>query len=642
MSREPTPLFPPRILHLEDNPADAELIHVALGREWPGCHVMRVETQAGFLEGLQQSEYNLILSDFSMPGFDGLSALALARRHRPEWPFIFLSGTIGEDHAVEALKHGATDYVLKDRMGRLVTAIRRALGEMEEHRRRRTAEQRLREQAELLDKARDAICVTDLAGCLTYLNQSAERLLGWTATEAHGQPLAKRLSRLGGTGLTEAQRAVRADGSWAGELHMAAPSGGTLVVDSHWTLVRDADGHPQSILLINTDITEQKKLENQLLRAQRMESIGTLTGGIAHDLNNVLAPILMAVQILQKSVTDAPGKKLLGTMETSAERGAALIRQLLTFARGSEARRTELQIRTVIGDVEKLLRQTLPRSIELQVRYPADPWLISGDASQLGQVLMNLGVNARDAMPQGGRIEIITDNVILDEAHARLLPECRPGPYLHITVADTGTGIPPEIIEKIFDPFFTTKEPGKGTGLGLSTVRGILKGHDGALHVESEVGRGTAFQIYLPALPGLREQPAAAAHRGPEQGHGEGILVIDDDDAVREVMCSALKTFGYKVRSAADGQTGLKEYRGHAGEIDLVLTDMMMPGLAGVEVIKTLRGINPTVRIIAMSGLMEAAALKEEKVGFGRLEVLPKPLSIEQLLATVRRVLTMP
>jgi len=628
-----------RILHLEDSPNDAELTEAIIREAWPDCDIRCVERRAEFEAALAAGGFDLILSDYTLPDFDGLWALELALTRDPAQPFIFLSGTIGEERAVAALRRGATDYVIKDRPDRLVPAIRQAIDRVTVDRRRRQAEDRIREQASWLDQARDAICVAALDQCVTYWNAGAERLYGWSAAEAVGRNVLTLLFAGDAAGYEQTLRQLLADHEWRGEVRQTTRAGESIVVDSRWTLMPDEAGRPRQILFINTDVTERRRIEAQLLRAQRLESIGTLAAGIAHDLNNVLAPVLMAAEILRDSVGTDSGRQLLATLEASAQRGAALVRQLLSVARGSEARRTEVDIGAVIDDVDRLLRQTLPATISLQVRHLGEPWPVNADATQLGQVFMNLCVNARDAMPAGGRIEIVTENVVLDEVVARRHPEARPGPYVRIAVIDTGTGIPPGIIARIFDPFFTTTDPGKGTGLGLSTVRGILKGHDGFLEVASEVGHGTTFQIYLPALPAAAA-PAPPAPLVPlPRGRGQCVLVIDDDAAVREVLGATLQSFGYGVSLQADGQAGLDEFRRRSAEIELVLTDLAMPGLSGTAVIREIRVIRPETRIILMSGLMEANALRDENVDFARLELLPKPLSVELLLTTIHRAL---
>jgi two-component system cell cycle sensor histidine kinase/response regulator CckA len=637
---------PLHFLHLEDNIPDSELISDVISQEWPDIRIDRVQTRGEFVSALRANNPDLILSDFTMPGFNGLSALAIAGRHCPETPFIFLSGTIGEDAAVEALKNGATDYVIKDRMSRLVPVIHRALQAVREAKIRKETDRKLREQAELLDKARDAICVTDIEGRITFSNQSAGRLFGWAGTEAQGQPFSQLLSKLGCMPQAKAaHEALKSADSWTGELRIQGQDGDQLVVESRWTLVRDAEGQDQSILIINTDITEKDRLEKQFLRAQRLESIGTLAGGIAHDLNNTLTPILIAIDMLRHEITDQKLIRLLNVMDTSAHHGANLVRQVLTFARGagSAGERVPVQPALIIRDVVELISETLPRSINIGLDEAADLYFIKGNPTQLSQVLMNLCVNARDAMPDGGKLTISAQNVVVDEMSAHANPGAQPGPHVFITIADSGCGIPPDIIDRIFDPFFTTKNQGKGTGLGLATVLGIVKAHGGFLQVKSAVAKGTEFRIYLPAI----FETTDANHKtptttdAPMHGRSETILVIDDEAGVREIVGATLEAYGYQAILAADGQTGIDLYRKHANEIKVVLTDMMMPNMQGTQVISILHGIKPDLPILAMSGLLEA-----KKLGLnlepGRLQMVQKPMSGEALLRALHALLNQP
>ena len=627
-----------RLLHLEDNPADAELIGMRIAEEWPDCKIRLVASKEDFVSALDHEEFDLILSDFSLPAFNGLEALNIARKTGSSAPFLFLSGTIGEDNAVEALQHGAVDYLIKDRPARLIPAIRTALEQRREHQLRRRAEQHLREQAEVLDKARDAICVTDIEGRVTYWNESANQLFGWAGDEGRGQRLQQLFGLFNQALIPDALKEVQAQGAWTKELQLAAPNGDLRHIVSRWTLVRDAANQPKSILLINTDVTEEKKLEAQLLRAQRLEGIGTLAGGIAHDLNNVLTPIIMAVNMLRENTEDEDTRRLLEVVEKSAQQGAGLVRQVLAFARGADGERVELQPKIVIKDVVTLLRETLPRAIDLEMEMPDDLWMVVTDSTQLSQVLMNLCVNARDAMPKGGKLRIGARNVIVDEAVAQSNPGARSGAHVLLSVADTGSGIPRELIDRIFDPFFTTKVAGKGTGLGLSTVQGIVKAHGGFLQVESELGKGTEFKLYFPAVIAKPSAPVVEIKANMPRGHGETILVIDDEPSVRDVVKSLLKIYGYSPLVANDGVAGLAIYREQQAVIRVVITDMMMPGMQGPEVVRELRAINPDVRVVAMSGVVsERSEIKEEP---GRLVFLPKPMTGAELLGSLQKVMS--
>jgi nitrogen-specific signal transduction histidine kinase len=322
----------------------------------------------------------------------------------------------------------------------------------------------------------------------------------------------------------------------------------------------DEQGQPKSILVINTDVTEKKRMESQFLRAQRMESIGTLAGGIAHDLNNVLSPILMAIDMLQLKATDESSKRWLDVLRTNAERGANMVRQVLSFARGVEGERVALQPKHLIKEIVKILRETLPKSIEINFHLADDLWIVSADATQIHQVLMNLCVNARDAMPEGGSISIKAENVFVDENYARMHIEAKAGRFVVISVADTGPGMTQEIQSRIFEPFFTTKEMTKGTGLGLSTALTIVKSHGGFINVYSELHKGSQFAVYLPSLATPGSADAAAARTDLPLGHGELILVVDDEESIREITRGTLETFGYTVLTAGDGTEALALY----------------------------------------------------------------------------------
>ncbi|HWF18224.1 MAG TPA: ATP-binding protein, partial [Verrucomicrobiae bacterium] len=490
---------PLHIIHVEDNPYDADLARALLNNAGIACEATCVKTPEELQEALNRPELDLILSDFSMPKFDGLSALRMSRKSRPEVPFIFLSGTIGEEVAIESIKEGATDYVIKDRMSRLPFCVRRAVREAAEASERRRMEERIREQAALLDRAQDAICLNDMSQQILFWNRSAERLYGWKAWEAMGRNCNQLLFQDDLTAPSEALRNLIRKGEWQGELHQITKDRRRIIVESRWTLLRNEGGEPKSILIINTDITEKKQIEAQFLRTQRLETIGALAGGIAHDLNNALTPILMAGSLLRKELPTGDGARLLEMMIGSAQRGAEMVKQILSFSRGVGGTPVPLQVQSLVNEMAQLARKTFSRSIKIEANIAEDLPEVTGNATQLHQVLLNLCVNARDAMPQGGTLTIETSSITLKGA---TLPDGRrsdPGVYVLIKVSDTGHGIPPEIREKIFEPFFTTKEMGNGTGLGLSTVMGIVKTHGGFLDLTSQVGQGTTFKVYLPS-----------------------------------------------------------------------------------------------------------------------------------------------
>ncbi len=503
---------------------------------------------------------------------------------------------------------------------------------------RKQAEEQIREQAALLDKAQDAILVFDLDTRIGFWNKSAERLYGWQADEVIGQKVDDLLHRNDPVAAIAARTQALEAGEWIGELQQNTKAGRSIMVESRLTLVRDADAQPKSMLVINTDITERKRLEAQFLRVQRMESIGTLAGGIAHDLNNVLTPILMAIRMLREEVTSRSGQEILNTLEASAHRGSGIVQQVLSFARGVEGERTVFQVKHPLSEVVTITKDTFPRSIHISSKIDKDLWPIVGDPTQLHQVFLNLCVNARDAMPNGGRIQIEAQNTLIDQNYAQMQPEAKPGPYVVVTIADTGVGIPPALLDKVFEPFFTTKEIGKGTGLGLSTVLGIVKSHGGFLSVYSEVGKGTRFKVHLPAADPAQTQPAKEEEVDLPQGHGELILVADDEFAIREIIRVTLESNHYKVLTAGDGTEAVALYAQRGQEIAAVMVDIMMPYMDGPATVRALQKMNPAVRCIAVSGLMENDKVTEMSET-GRLAFLAKPFTTEQLLTSLREVL---
>src|SRR6266498_3330940 len=634
--QSPNPVL--RILHLEDNPADGELIQSMLEAGGIASTIQRVETPADFTAALNRGCFDLIISDHTLPGFDGLSALGLARQKHPELPFIFVSGTIGEELAVDSLKQGATDYVLKDRLSRLVTSVQRAIREAHERGERKQAEMKVREQAALLDQATDAIFVRDLEQRITYWNKGAERVYGWTAHEALGRRAAELRYKEDSPQRQEIWKTVLEKGEWVGELRQVTRTGKEIIMESRRTLLRDVEGQPAAILNINTDITEKKEMEAQLLRSQRMENLGALAGGIAHGLNNVLGPILFMGHLLRDKLPGPEDRKILDTATASAQRGAEMVKQILSFARGVSGEPVLLQVNHLVSELVRLAEDTFPRSIHIKIGTAQELRPIMGDATQLHQVLLNLCVNARDAMPEGGTLTIEAENIVLKEKRTPMqeLPLC--GPFVVLSVSDTGSGIPPDLLDKMFEPFFTTKETGKGTGLGLSTVRSIVRNHGGFLEVFSQVGSGTTFKIYLPASGATETEAAQSKRPALPVGQGNLILLVEDELALREITKELLESFNYRVLTAADGAEAVTLYRRRKGRINVVLTDLMMPIMDGPALIRALRQLDPEAKVIAVSGLASQARLAEVD-NLNLQAFLTKPYTTEELLGTLRQAL---
>ncbi|MCL5097776.1 MAG: PAS domain S-box protein [Candidatus Omnitrophica bacterium] len=500
------------------------------------------------------------------------------------------------------------------------------------------AQEQVREQAALLEIAPDAIMVHDLSGHILFWNRGAESLYGWKVEEALGQDIECLLFKLNPAELVLARQVVLSKEEWIGELHQITRDRREVVVQSRWALVRDWQGDPKSILSVGTDVTDQKKLEAQLLRAQRMETVGTLASGIAHDINNVLTPILMAASLLSRKYHQPECQRILETIEATAKRGASIIQQLLVFGRGSSEQHLILQPKHLLKEMERMALQMFPKSISLETVVAPHIWTISGNATHLHQVLLNLCVNAKDAMPEGGTLTLSLENVLIDSCFAQMKPHTTPGPYVLLTVSDTGTGIPREIMDRIFDPFFTTKGPGKGTGLGLATVMNIVKNHGGFIQVLSERGNGTQFKVYLPARPNESIATMTPEFAPPMAGNGEWVLVADDEAAVRKTVQQFLASSGYNVLTATDGAETLALYVENRDKISVALIDMTMPSLDGATTIRVLQKLNPQVRIIAAGEMMPGRQQTNWK-GLAVQATLPKPYTGSELLAVIGKAL---
>ncbi len=502
---------------------------------------------------------------------------------------------------------------------------------------RKRAEQKVQEQAALIDISPDAILVRNLDCQVLFWNQGAEQIYGWSATTILGQNSREFLFKSSSSQLDIALQSVLETGEWQGELSKVTQSGQEVLVSSHWKLLRNETGQPHAILTIDRDITEQKRLEAQFLRAQRLESLGTLASGIAHDLNNVLTPILTIAQLLplKLPVLSEQNQELLKILEASTRRGAHMVKQILTFARGLEGDRGPLSIGHLLGELAAMIERTFPKSITFSHPIvPRDLWFVSANATHLYQVCMNFCVNARDAMPNGGTLSISAENRVITETDVRLHLDAKVGPYVVITFSDTGTGIAREHLDRIFEPFFTTKAVGAGTGLGLSTALGIIKNYGGFVTVMSELGQGTQFQIFLPAIE------VAATALAPQaelpRGQGELVLVVDDEASIRETSKITLESYNYRVITANDGSAAIAVYTTHQADINVVLLDIMMPVMDGKAVMQALQQVNPQVKIIACSGVVVSSSFGEAAV---IKAFLPKPFTAYNLLHTLQKVL---
>ena len=629
-----TKFGPVRVLHLEDNEIDHLLVQSMMESDGLFCEFVTVQTNADFTSALAAGKFDLIISDYTLPSFNGLAGLSIARQIAPKTPFIFFSGTIGEETAVESLKKGASDYILKSRPRRLVPAVLQALQIAREQALLEESQNRNREQAALLDKARDGIMVCDLSNHhITYWNQGAERIYGWSSAEVAGQDARQVLFQgKQPAQLQECIQNVMESGEWMGELDEMTKDGRPIVVQARATLICDESGRPKSLLLINTDITESRQLQEKFLRAQRMESLGVLVSGIAHDLNNALAPILVGIEIMRKDVADEDG--IFAMMEKSARRGTEMVKQILAFARGADTQKISMDVGQLMKEMSKIIEGTFSRGIGCQVTVGEDLWPVSVVATQIYQVLMNLCVNAKDAMPGGGNLKLAAQNIRVDPEMAAQHAHAKPGNYLCVSVRDTGSGIPPEQLKKIFEPFFSTKPVGKGTGLGLSTSLEIIRNHGGFMTVNSEVGKGTEFKFYLPAV--VKPRPGAVPPNEPlvTADQGECVLVVDHESSVLALTRAALENFGYRVvgvSSTWEANAFLAEKQNTA---QLIVIDASMPFMETLAAALAKRTGRDRIKVVARGFIPSGLPLQLKPDA-----VVPKPFTIEQLLLTVQEVL---
>lgn len=486
----------------------------------------------------------------------------------------------------------------------------------------------------LFEHSNDSILVSDDERRVIDANPAACNLVGYTRDELLGLRAEDLYPPDLRPYVDQHWQSFMENGRVSGEMPLLRKDGALRDVDFNAVARIEPGVH----LTVFRDITERKQLERSSLRAQRMESLGTLAGGIAHDLNNALAPILMSIAMLREDETDPDKREMLDTINTSAQRGADMVRQVLSFARGVEGRRVTVAIDRIIRDIERIANDTFFKTIRVEVTLAPELAPIVGDPTQLHQVLLNLCVNARDAMPGGGTLTISARPVEVDALFAGMQEDGRPGPYVMVGVSDTGTGIPSTVVDRMFEPFFTTKALGQGTGLGLSTSLAIVRSHGGFIRVQSAEGRGTSFQVYLPVRGDVGSKASKETTSPLPRGNGELILIIDDEASVREVTKRTLETFGYRAIVAADGSVGAAAYAANQAEIAVVITDMMMPGLDGPATMAVLRHINPKVRLIAASGLAEGARVTRA-LEAGASLVLPKPFTADVLLRTLHDLL---
>ena len=632
-----------RLLLVEDNENDAVLVVRELTRGGYDTTYERVWDAASMRSALERQRWDLVLSDHSMPQFSGRAALQVLRERDLDVPFIFVSGTIGEDAAVESMRMGAQDYLNKANLRRLVPAIQRELREAASRRERRRAEAALRESEQRFETVFQASPVgitisTATEGRYLDVNPAFLRMIGRTPEEVVGHTafdiafwrdpadrarIMERLAR-GGGAAQEIETIVQAKDGTQRHVLVALEQ-------------VDFAGIPCIVALVH-DISGLKQLEQRLNQAQKMEAVGRLAGGVAHDFNNMLTVITSYGDLLLGDLDE--GDRRRGDIEEilKAARGAAtLTRQLLAFSRQEVIQPRPISVNAIVAGTENMLKRVIGEDITLESELVAEPATVLCDPGQLEQIMMNLVVNARDAMPQGGRVRIVTTNATLDEAALRDFPFARPGRYVVLTVSDTGVGMDAATQEHIFEPFFTTKEQGKGTGLGLATVYAIAKQSGGFVGVESAPGAGASFTVFLPAIDAratpLEPESTAELPRGTET-----VLLVEDATAVRSVIRQVLERLGYTVLDAADGQLALEVAARHHGPIDLVITDIVMPALGGRELAERLRQVRPGIRILYTSGYTDDAIVRSGVLD-AQFIFMQKPFTPETLASKVREAL---
>jgi signal transduction histidine kinase/DNA-binding response OmpR family regulator len=638
---------PLKILVVEDSPDDAELMIAQLRRHGFDPLWRRVDNEPEFLAELKKLP-DIVLSDYAMPNFNGLRAAQLVQASGTNIPFILVSGTMGEETAVDAMRHGATDYLLKDRIARLGKAVERALEQKRLADERRRTEEELRWKTTLLEaqmeSALDGILVVDDQGKKILQNRRMEEM--W------------KVPPPGGAGKVDAAQAVfdpayeknprqfiekvaylNAHPEEAGHDVIELVDG--TVLDRYSAPVRDKSGKNYGRIWSFRDITERRKLEAQFRQAQKMESIGMLAGGIAHDFNNILSAILGNLHLARLDAENQP--ELLGYLDNigqATRRATDLVNQILTFSRQNKQEREPLKLNHVVLEALKLLRASVPATIRIQTDLTETPTVLA-NATAIHQVIMNLGTNAWHAMrDRPGTLKMEMNVIEVDADFAAAHPDLHPGRHVRLSVSDTGHGMDPATLERIFDPFFTTKGVGEGTGLGLAVVLGIMQSHDGAITVYSEPGIGTTFHLYFPVFESETTSGETVTEHIP-QGRGEHILFVDDEPALGSVGKKMLERLGYRVTVKLNALETIAAIRDQPGMFDLVITDLTMPGMDGLKLGSQLRQLQPGLPIILTTGY--TGVMTDEKVReMGFRELIVKPTTARALGEAVHRALNLP
>jgi two-component system cell cycle sensor histidine kinase/response regulator CckA len=633
-----------RLLILEDTAQDAELSIAVLEDAGYLCRWDRVDTPEDFLKRLDRPDFDIVLCDFSSPAFDGLTALELFLKRRLDIPFIFVSGTLGEEVAIECLKAGATDYVIKPHLARLAPVVTRAIREKSQQRKRRQAEQALRESEErlqaILDNSPALIYTQDIECRFTFVNRQFENLFQVDKEQIKScVPRDIFPKEIADTLISYCDKVLEEKAPKEFEEVIPHKDGPHTYVSIRFPLYDSSQG-VSGLCTISTDVTESKLLEEQLRHAQKMEAIGRLAGGVAHDFNNLLTAIIGYSQIVLASLSPNDLlRKEVDEIQKAGKRAASLTSQLLAFSRRQVLQPRLLDLNMIVSNTVKMLRRLIGADIQLVTMLSSDLGHVKIDPGQMEQVIMNLAVNARDAMPRGGKLTIETANTLLDDSYAREHISMQPGPYVLLAVTDTGVGMNAETRSHIFEPFFTTKETATGTGMGLSMVYGIVKQSGGYIWVYSEPGKGTTFKIYLPQIEEAEDSALQRDDTGYLPRGTETILLVEDELAVRDLTARILSELGYTVIEASNGEEALQisSERAH-GEIDLLLTDVVMPQMSGKLLTDLVKAARPGIKVLYSSGYTDNALVHHGSLEPGTA-FLQKPFSPSGLARKVREVL---
>ena len=636
---------PLRVLIIEDVPMDAELVEYELGRARIPFQARRVDTRELFLAELRAFEPDVILSDYTLPRFDGMAALELARNHAPATPFLIVTGSINEETAVGAMKAGAADYLLKSNLARIGPAIEGALARVRARNEKTRAEDALRESEaryrDLFDNASDLVCATDREGRFLYVNRAWHEGTGYSDTELAGLRFGDLVHPESKARYTEVMaRALAGETLTHVELTLMPRSDVPIVVEGNLSGARQPDG---SVTLrgIYRDVTERKRVDEQLRRAERMQAAGRLAGGMAHEVNNMMTGVIGFAEFLLRGLApEDPRRAEVQEIIRAGSRAADVTRQLLAFTRQQLMHPEVLAINDVVLGLERMLRHSLGENHELELRLGNSLREVRADRGQLEQVLINLILNARDALPARGRVTIATSAAELDAAYAEGHGDVGipAGAYVLLSVSDTGCGMDPEVQAKIFEPFFTTKPVGQGTGLGLSTVYGIVKQSGGFIWCYSEPRLGSTFKVYLPVSRAAPAVTPPAARPAAPRGGSETVLVVEDEDVVRAMACRGLREHGYTVLEARNGAEAMAMIEGNPAAIDLVVSDVVMPEVGGRELAARLALLEPALPVLYMSGYTGEDVVQRGLMDAGA-PFQQKPFTSDGLARAVRELL---